>query len=423
MLLALILVFFFISKLSELLLLLLNYYSLERSYRCESFPEHLPKEDWPKIYQYQCGKHNLALLRDSLSLGLLILLLGLGVPALVYQSIGEQLLPLIPSLNVDGVVHTTLFLLLLQLASMMISLPFSIYSSFVLEERFGFNKMRPRDFVLDTLKGLLLGLIFGLPILLGLNRVIQTVELWWLWATAGLSAYQLLIFWLYPVLIAPLFNRFSPLDEGALKQRLEGLLQQTGFRAQGLFVMDGSKRSKHSNAYFTGFGRSRRIVLFDTLLDELNEDQLAAVLAHEIGHYKKRHIVKNFWKSIFALLLSFLAIYFLSRWTGLFLAFGFEGMNSGALLFLAMILGEAGGLWLNLITNNFSRKYEYEADEYAAQTMEGSQYLEEALCTLHRENYSHPAPHKAYTSFYFSHPSLSERLAALRKWSPLKSAL
>jgi STE24 endopeptidase len=230
--------------------------------------------------------------------------------------------------------------------------------------------------------------------------------LWWLWAWGAILAFQLLMLVLAPILILPLFNKFTPLPEGSLRERLLALAERTGFRARGIQVMDGSKRSRHSNAFFTGFGRFRKIVLFDTLIEQLQESELAAVLAHEIGHYKKGHIPKS-------LLAAFYVLAWLARQDWFYRVFGFEpGHLAPAFLLFGLLAGTVT-FWLTPLANAWSRRFEYQADAFAARAMGESTSLVGALRKLNEKNLSNLTPHPLFSGFHYSHPTLLERERAL----------
>lgn len=297
------------------------------------------------------------------------------------------------------------------------SMPLDWYSQFRLEERFGFNRSTLALWLTDKLKGLVIGLIIGLPLVAFLLWLVGLSEFWWLWAFVAVFLFQLVMVVVYPTLIMPLFNKFTELEEGDLKTRLFDLSNRTGFRARTILVMDGSKRSGHSNAFFTGFGRFRRIVLFDTLMEQLQPRQLEAVLAHEIGHYKLGHIPRMIAMSAFTLLLSFALIGYLAGQPAFVEAFGFE-WQAGQLapvLLLFMLMGGLLTFWLSPLSNLLSRKHEFEADHFAREALDGDpEPLVEALHTLSEKNLSNLTPHPLYSGFYYSHPTLVEREAALR---------
>jgi STE24 endopeptidase len=295
-------------------------------------------------------------------------------------------------------------------------IPFAWHAQFRLEQRFGFNTTTPKIWWMDRLKGLLLALILGLPLLALILKLVEwTGAFWWLWAWGCLMAFQLVMIVIAPILIMPLFNKFTPLPEGSLRERLLALGQRTGFLSKSIQVMDGSKRSRHSNAFFTGFGSFRKIVLFDTLIQQLTEPELEAVLAHEIGHYKKKHIPKTLLWSAVASLGAFYLIALLAKQAWFYRAFGFEpGSIAPALLLFALLSGTVT-FWFSPLAHWWSRRYEYQADAYAAKTMHEPQSLIGALRKLSEKNLGNLTPHPLYSRFYYSHPALLERERALLK--------
>ncbi len=290
------------------------------------------------------------------------------------------------------------------------NLPLDWYDQFHIEERFGFNTTTQKLWWLDRLKGVLLGFALGYPLLwLVLELVQWTGPAWWLWAWAALLGFQLLMSVLAPVLILPLFNKFTPLPQGSLRQRLLALADRTRFRARSIQVMDGSRRSRHSNAFFTGFGSFRKIVLFDTLIQQLAEPELEAVLAHEIGHYKKKHIPKTLAASALGSLAGFCLVRLLSRQPWFYRAFGFEPGNIAPALLLLALLSGVATFWLSPLAHWWSRRHEYQADAFAAQVMGEPRSLIGALRKLNQKNLSNLTPHPLYSRFYYSHPTLLER--------------
>jgi STE24 endopeptidase len=274
--------------------------------------------------------------------------------------------------------------------------------------------------VLDRVKGFLLALLLGYPLLALVLKIIEwTGATWWLWAAGIVVVFQLLLMLIAPAVIMPLFNKFTPLPEGALRQRLFALAQRAGFATRSIEVMDGSKRSRHSNAFFTGFGRFRKIVLFDTLIAQLSEPELESVLAHEIGHYKKRHVVKLLGFSIASVFAAFAAIAWLARQEWFYHAFGFEyqpGFGVGNIALAMLLFGLLAGtisFWLSPFFHAWSRRFEYQADAFARATTGEAQPLIEALRKLNEKNLSNLMPHPLYSGFYYSHPTLLERERAL----------
>jgi STE24 endopeptidase len=296
------------------------------------------------------------------------------------------------------------------------SLPFDWWGQFRLEQRFGFNQSTLRLWVTDKLKGLLLLLLIGFPLLWALLGLVRgTGGSWWLWGFALLFGFQLVMIVLYPKLILPLFNKLSPLAEGDLRTRLLALADRTGFRAQTIQVMNGSKRSAHSNAFFTGFGRFRRIVLYDTLVAQLAQPELEAVLAHEIGHYKRGHILKMLAASAALQLGGFALIAWLARNAWFNAAFGFSPGESAPTFLLFGLLSGLATFWFSPLLNLVSRRHEYEADAFARDAVGGAGSVVAALRKLAQKNLTNLTPHPLYSGFHYSHPTLMERERALTK--------
>ena len=312
-----------------------------------------------------------------------------------------------------------LFCLSIGLSFSILSLPTDLYSTFVLEERFGFNQTTLKLYLVDKLKGLFLATLIGIPFLFGLLWFMgETGPYWWLWAFLFIFAFQILMVIVYPTLIAPLFNKFEPLKEGEFRRRILALADQAGFRTSGIYTMDGSKRSTHSNAYFTGIGKSKRIVLFDTLLEQMTADQGVAVLAHEIGHYKMKHVRRMLVIRTICLLAALYLFSLLVDYQPLFRAFGLERPSShGALVLFSLISGPAT-FYLTPLMNFLSRRHEYEADRFAVRTLKDGKPMEEALFQLTVKNLSNLTPHPWYSAYHYSHPTPAQRISAIRKDLP-----
>ncbi|HEV2320062.1 MAG TPA: M48 family metallopeptidase [Verrucomicrobiae bacterium] len=306
------------------------------------------------------------------------------------------------------------FLFAIGLALSALSLPLDWISQFRLEQKFGFNTTTQRVWWLDRLKLLVLSLVLGYPLLVLLLRVPAWAgRQWWLWDWGAVMSVQLIMSVLVPILILPLFNKLTPLPEGSLRNGLLDLAKRTRFRARSIQLMDGSKRSRHSNAFFAGFGRFRRIVLFDTLVEQLSEPEVEAVVAHEIGHYRKGHIPKMLLFSAAALLAGFYVLAVLARQGPFYRAFGFEPGNITPAFLLFGLLAGTVGFWIGPLTHWWSRRYEYQADAFAAQATGQAQSLIAALRKLNEKNLSNLVPHPVYSAFYYSHPTLLERERAL----------
>ena len=304
-----------------------------------------------------------------------------------------------------------------SVVSAALDLPFDVYSTFRIEQQFGFNRMTPKLFVVDLLKGALVGAAIGLPLAtLVLWIMGATGSLWWLWAWGAWVAFNLLLLVIYPTVIAPLFNKFEPLPDEALKARVTALMQRCGFAAKGLFVMDGSKRSGHGNAYFTGLGSAKRVVFYDTLLARLNTDEVEAVLAHELGHFSHQHVRKRML-GIFAISLVGLALLgWLSGQSGFYAGLGVApnlgAPNDALALLLFMMALPPFTFFISPLLAQLSRRHEFEADAYACAQADGRD-LARALVKMHEDNATTLTPDPLYVRFYYSHPAAAERLAAL----------
>lgn len=311
------------------------------------------------------------------------------------------------------------FLVAVTLVLSLPSLPWEWYDQFRLEQRFGFNTTTAKIWWSDRLKGVILGLCIGYPLLVLILKLVDWLGgAWWLWAWGCVVVFQLIMMVVAPVLILPLFNKFTPLKEGTLRDQLLALASRTGFEAKDIQVMDGSKRSRHSNAFFTGLGKFRKIVLFDTLIEQLSPSELEAVLAHEIGHYKKRHVPKMILMSVLSLLVGFYIISVLSQQAWFYRTFGFAPGSLVPALLLFGLLSGAFTFWFSPLAHRWSRKYEFEADAYAADVMNQTEPLSGALRKLSEKNLSNLTPHPLYSAFYYSHPTLQERESALMKRKP-----
>ena len=314
------------------------------------------------------------------------------------------------------------FLFAAGVVASVVSLPFAWYAQFKLEDRFGFNTTTLKTWIVDRFKGLLVALSLGFPLLVLVLKLIEwTGSYWWILSAAVAIVFQLLLMLIAPAVIMPLFNKFTPLPEGSLRERLFALARRTDFPTRSIEVMDGSKRSRHSNAFFTGFGRLRKIVLFDTLTTQLAEPELESVLAHEIGHYKKRHVVKLLGVSIFGVFIGFAAVAWLARQEWLYREFGFAyhaGFAAAnlvpAMLLFALLAGTIS-FWFSPLVHLWSRRFEYEADAFARATMDDAQPLIQALRKLTEKNLSNLTPHPLFSGFYYSHPTLLERERALQR--------
>ena len=298
-----------------------------------------------------------------------------------------------------------------------LDLPFTLYSTFRIEERFGFNKMSLQLWLADLLKSTLVGMVIGLPIVALILWLMNSAgPLWWLWAWAVWMGFNLLVLVLYPTVIAPIFNKFKPLEDDSLKARVTALMQRCGFAAKGLYVMDGSKRSAHANAYFTGFGAAKRVVFYDTLLKQLTPAEVDAVLAHELGHFKHKHIIQRIVMLFAMSLAGFALIGFLSQqlwfYTGLGVRPNLGAPNDALALLLFMLAVPLFSFFISPLMAQLSRQHEFQADAYAAMQTDGRD-LASALLKLYQDNASTLTPDPVFVKFYYSHPPASERLARM----------
>jgi STE24 endopeptidase len=335
---------------------------------------------------------------------LLIWTLGGGLEWLDGSISAFELSPLL-----NGIAVMLAFMVL----SSLLELPFSIYSTFVIEQRFGFNRTSVKTFVLDLVKGTVLALVLGVPLLyVFLWLMAQAGAYWWIYAWLVWTGFSLLIMWIYPNWIAPLFNKFEPLQPGETLDRIQQLLHRCGFSSNGIFVIDGSKRSSHGNAYFSGFGRNKRIVFFDTLLKMLDNDELEAVLAHELGHFRKKHILKSILISTAASFAALALLAWLMQNDWFYHALGVSTPSTYMALLLFTLMLPVFTFVFQPLLSMFSRKNEFEADAFAAEQT-NADYLVRALVGLYRENASTLTPDPLYSAFYDSHPPAPVRIAHL----------
>ncbi len=311
----------------------------------------------------------------------------------------------------QGVIFFALYLFI----GFIISLPESIYQTFVLEEKFGFNKTTVKTFIMDIIKATILGAVIGLPILAGILVIMDKLgEYWWVYAWAFLTIIQLGLLLIYPTFIAPLFNKFSPLEDGEIKNTIVNLLKRVDFPYQELFVMDASKRSSHGNAYFTGFGKKKRIVFFDTLLETLEPLEIEAVLAHELGHFKKRHVLKMLIKAFIFSFIGFAILGILFNSPVFFLGHGVSLVSNYMALALFMTVSSIYTFFITPLSSYTSRKYEFEADAFAANYSNPNKLIN-ALVKMYKDNASTLTPDPLYSAYYHSHPPALIRVQHLEQ--------
>ena len=339
-----------------------------------------------------------------------------GSVVLVIFTIGgllNYLTQVVMDMTSSNVLGAVLLGLLLIIVEEIISIPISIYSTFVIEERHGFNKTTRKTFITDIFKGLLIsGAISSILYATVIFIIISAGDLWWIYAFAAVFTLQAIIFFLYPVLIMPLFNKFEPLDDEQFKKPIEKLLEKVDFKSKGLFVMNASLRSTHGNAFFTGIGKNKRIVFFDTLLKTINPDEMEAILGHELGHYKLGHIRKTL---ISSLVFGFLGFYILNeifKSDNFFIAHGLENLTVYSKFLMFYLVIGSYTFFTKPITSALSRKREFEADDFSFQFTDG-EHMISGLLKLTKDNASNLTPDPLYSSYYYSHPPIAERVASI----------
>lgn len=371
----------------------------------DAFKDKVSLEAHQKAADYTIDKGKLGEIDGLIGAAvLLILTLGGGISYAFELWSGLELSPLMTGL---GAVATVFLVMTL------VELPTHVYQTFVIEEKYGFNKSTTQQFVKDQLLQLSLMLLIGLPILALILWVMDSIgQFWWLWAWAILMTFSLLMSWLFPTVIAPLFNKFTPMKEGPLKDRIQDLLARCGFSSQGIFIMDGSKRSGHGNAYFTGLGNNKRIVFFDTLVDSLDDEELEAVLAHELGHFKCKHVIKMLIASSIMSLISLAILGWLIDEPWFFSGLGVDQPSNAAALLLFTLVSPVFTPFVQPISAYFQRKFEFEADDFAASNAKASKMIS-GLVKLYKDNASTLTPDPLYSAFHYSHPPAAIRIAHL----------
>jgi len=375
----------------------------------DAFAETITLQSHQKAADYTVAKTRFGLLGMAFGSAVLLGWTLLGGLDSLNQTIGAW------GLDAYGTLVPQLALLaVFAVIGGLLDLPFTLYSTFRIEERFGFNKITLRLWLMDLVKATLVGGAVGLPIVALILWLMGSAgSLWWLWAWSAWMGFNLLALVLYPTVIAPLFNKFKPLEDETLKARVTALMQRCGFAAKGLFVMDGSKRSAHANAYFTGFGAAKRVVFYDTLLSQLSPNEVDAVLAHELGHFKHKHIIKRIVLMFAMSLAGFALLGWLSSqvwfYTGLGVRPNLAGGNDALALLLFLAVVPLFSFFITPLSARFSRKHEFEADAYALSKTDGKD-LQSALLKLYKDNASTLTPDAMFVKFYYSHPPASERL-------------
>ncbi len=387
---------------------------LNLSHIREDLPEEF--EDVFDADRYRKSQHYL---RDTTRFGLITATVGTAIPLAFMLCGGFNWVDSIArSAGHSEIVTGIIFTAILLFGNFVVGLPFSIYGTFVLEERYGFNKTTPKTFIIDIIKGTLLSIVIGIPIYaLVLWFFIAAGSLAWLYCWIAVTLFQLLMVFIAPVLIMPLFNKFIPLQNDELRTSIEDYAKEQAFTMKGVFEMDGSKRSAKTNAFFTGLGRFRRIVLFDTLIEKHSIPELLAVVAHEMGHYKKKHILKMMIRAILTGGLTFYLLSFFIGNEGLFAAFKMDHISVYAGILFFGFLYAPIGLLIGIAGNVISRKHEYEADAYAAETTGSIEPMITGLKKLSADNLSNLTPHPFKVFMEYSHPTVLQRIQALRRLS------
>ncbi len=385
----------------------INYVSKHKQQVPEAFSEKISLENHQKSADYTIAKIQFSQYELIFANILLIIwTIGGGLNWLDKQII---------VFSYDPILTGIIFIMLFSIISSIMELPFSLYNTFVLEERFGFNRSNIKLFITDLIKQLVLMAIIAVPLLYVILWLMQSAgSLWWLYAWTVWFSFSLLMMWAYPTFIAPLFNKFTELDNLELKQRIENLMNRCGFSSSGILVMDGSKRSSHGNAYFTGLGKNKRIVFFDNLLNSLDDEEIEAVLAHELGHFKKKHILKRMVNMALISLGGFAVLGYLMQQQWFYNGLGIETQSIYTALILFALTSAVFAFPFSPLSSLLSRKHEFEADDYAS-TQSSAQKLIDALVKLYKDNYSTLTPDPIFSAWYDSHPPASVRVENLKK--------
>jgi len=382
----------------------INFVSQHKNKVPDAFKKNITLKDHQKAANYAIAKSELGL-KDTIVQAFVLLVLTLGGLISMISHLFDPITS--PLLKDVGIILSVMFL------SSLIDLPFNYYKTFNIDEAFGFNRMTKKLFFSDLYKQMLLGLCLGLPILFVALWMLQNAgAYWWIYLWAVWSVFNLLILAIYPTWIAPFFNKFLPLKDKILKSKIIALLKKCGFKSQGLFVMDGSARSNHGNAYFTGFGKNKRIVFFDTLLERLNHNEIEAVLAHELGHFHHNHVKKRIVMMFVVSFIGLGILGYLKDQLWFYQGLGITEPSNGNALLLFMLVGPTFIFFIRPIMAFYSRQNEFEADRYA-KMHSSAKHLKESLVKLYRDNASTLTPDPLYSAFYDSHPPALQRIARL----------
>ncbi len=387
----------------------INHVKRHREHTPKAFAEKISLQDHQKAADYTIAREKLGNIELLFSTTLLLIwTLGGGLELADQFVRSYQLSPLF-----SGVI----FIILIGFISGVLDLPLSLYNTFVLEEKFGFNRTNLKTWLVDLLKQSVLGLAIGVPLIMVILWLMGSAgEFWWVYAWAVWMGFGFLMMWAYPAFIAPIFNKFTQLEDQSLKQRIEQLMTRCGFVSKGILVMDGSRRSSHGNAYFTGLGNNKQIVFFDNLLDSLDEDEVEAVLAHELGHFKRKHILKRLITMTFITLAGFAMLGWLMQQQWFYNGLGISTPSIYTALVLFSIASPVFTFFLSPISAMISRKHEFEADDFAAEQADANK-LVEALVKLYKDNANTLTPDPIHSAYYDSHPPAPVRIAHLTQQS------
>jgi STE24 endopeptidase len=377
----------------------------------EIFQDTIDPERLKKISAYTVDSEKFSMAATLANQGLFLVILLSGFLPWLVKTIGLW--------EYGQIISGLIFFAALSIFANLLRIPFSLYEAFVIEERYGFNVMNFKVWVSDLFKSIVIGaLMGGLLLSLLLILVIYGGDAWWIWAWMLVGGFELLLLWLYPVVILPLFNKFGPIENIGLENRIRALMEKVGLRAKGIFKMDASKRSKHTNAFFIGLGKTKRIVLFDTLLGSHTEGEILAVLAHEAGHWKKKHILRMLIPLEILSFVSFYAVAKLLNWPLIYQTFGFQESHLYVGLFLIGTFISLLGFFAEPLESAISRRFEREADDFALELIGTAEPMSSALKRLASDNLANLSPHPLYAWFYYSHPPLAERIARLASRTP-----
>lgn len=402
--------FFVVNEVWESFLTILNIrHTHKHKDEIPSFYQaRIDQETYQKSVRYTLEKARFGLIINFLSL----ILIWAAILSGSFNFLEKSLSGFIPPNTLN---HSVAYCMTLGLILLILKIPVSLYSNFILEEKYGFNKMTLKTFVSDLLKGLLLGILLGVPLLYLIFWLYQTTgSWWWLWAFGALFGFELFLAAVYPTLLAPLFNKFIPLPNGELKQAILDIAKKVNFKMSGIYTIDGSKRSAHSNAYFAGMGKMRRIVLFDTLLKSLTDKEIISVLAHEMGHNIKKHVQKHLLISFITSLIGFWVLSLIIQWSPFFQAFNAGAPSPHKALILFALFAGYFTFWLTPLMNYLSRKHEYEADRFSVESTGDKENMASSLIKLSKDNLSNLTPHPAYSFYHYSHPTTVERVQAIK---------